>query len=87
LEEKEKKEKEMRSQIIEEAGEYKVEFYRKREVNVENNKASNREREKVNFVLHICSIGAYFCFGNSIKLKFTSVIESYENFKDNHCDN
>ncbi|ESW05908.1 hypothetical protein PHAVU_010G002800 [Phaseolus vulgaris] len=47
LEEKEKKEKEMRSQIIEEAGEYKVEFYRKREVNVENNKASNREREKL----------------------------------------
>ncbi|QCE03714.1 Clathrin light chain [Vigna unguiculata] len=47
LEEKEKKEREMRSQIIEEAQEYKVEFYRKREVNVENKKASNREREKL----------------------------------------
>ncbi|TKY63477.1 Clathrin light chain 2 [Spatholobus suberectus] len=47
LEEKEKKEKEMRLQIIEEAEEYKIEFYRKRAVNVENNKASNREREKL----------------------------------------
>ncbi|KAH1162667.1 hypothetical protein GLYMA_01G115100v4 [Glycine max] len=47
LEEKEKKEKEMRSQIIEEAEEYKIEFYRKREVNAEKNKASNREREKL----------------------------------------
>ncbi|KAK7349847.1 hypothetical protein VNO77_07604 [Canavalia gladiata] len=47
LEEKEKKEKEMRMQIIEEAEEYKIEFYRKREANVENNKASNREREKL----------------------------------------
>ncbi|KAK7286900.1 hypothetical protein RJT34_22244 [Clitoria ternatea] len=47
LEEKEKKEKEMRLQIIKEAEEYKVQFYKKREVNVENNKASNREREKL----------------------------------------
>lgn len=37
----------MRSQIIEEAEEYKIEFYRKREVNAEKNKASNREREKL----------------------------------------
>lgn len=41
----------MRVQIIEEAEEYKTEFYKKREVNVENNKASNREREKVNSIL------------------------------------
>ncbi|KAF7825553.1 clathrin light chain 1 [Senna tora] len=47
LEEKEKKEKEMRQQIIEEAEEYKIEFYRKRELNVENNKKSNREKEKL----------------------------------------
>lgn len=47
LEEKEKKEKEMRQQIIEEAEEFKMEFYKKRELNVENKKASNREREKV----------------------------------------
>lgn len=50
LEEKEKKEKELRQHIIEEAEEYKIEFYRKRENNVENIKASNREREKVNFL-------------------------------------
>jgi len=75
----------MRSQIIEEAQEYKVEFYRKREVNVENKKASNREREKVNIVLHICFV--FFFFGNSIKSTSISLIESYENFKGNQCDN
>lgn len=47
LEEKEKKEKEMLNQIIEEAEDYKIEFYRKRMVTVENNKAGNREKEKV----------------------------------------
>ncbi|KAL2337798.1 hypothetical protein Fmac_012244 [Flemingia macrophylla] len=47
LGEKEKTEKEMRLQIIEEANVYKVEFYNKRHLNVENNKASNREREKL----------------------------------------
>ncbi|XVF24099.1 hypothetical protein REPUB_Repub13aG0098200 [Reevesia pubescens] len=47
LEEKEKREKELLSQIIEEADQYKVEFYRKREVTCENNKANNREREKI----------------------------------------
>ncbi|XP_022743016.1 clathrin light chain 2-like [Durio zibethinus] len=47
LEGKEKREKEVLSQIIEEADQYKVEFYRKREVTCENNKANNREREKI----------------------------------------
>lgn len=47
LEEKEKKEKENLNQIIEEADEYKVEFYRKRAVTCENKKGINREREKV----------------------------------------
>ncbi|XWS74818.1 hypothetical protein CRYUN_Cryun01aG0030400 [Craigia yunnanensis] len=47
LEEKEKREKELLSQIIEEADQYKVDFYRKREVTCENNKANNREREKI----------------------------------------
>ncbi|XP_075636590.1 clathrin light chain 2-like [Castanea sativa] len=47
LEEKEKKEKEMLNQIIEEAEDYKIEFYRKRMVAVDNNKAANREKEKV----------------------------------------
>ena len=36
----------MLNQIIEEAEEYKLEFYRKSIVTRENNKASNREREK-----------------------------------------
>ncbi|GLT89170.1 hypothetical protein SLE2022_071650 [Rubroshorea leprosula] len=52
LEEKEKREKELLSQIIEEAEEYKVEFYKKREITCENNKSSNREKEKL-FVANV----------------------------------
>ncbi|CAI0443692.1 unnamed protein product [Linum tenue] len=47
LEEKEKKERELLSKIIEEAEDYKVEFHKKREVTCESNKAINREREKL----------------------------------------
>ena len=47
LEEKEKKEKELLSQIIDEADEYKVDFYQRQKVACENNKANNREKEKV----------------------------------------
>lgn len=47
LEEKEMREKEVLSQISDEADEFKVDFYRKREITVETNKATNREKEKV----------------------------------------
>ncbi|CAK9152510.1 unnamed protein product [Ilex paraguariensis] len=46
LEEKEKAEKEMRNQIIEEAEDYKIAFYEKRKLNIETNKTNNREKEK-----------------------------------------
>ncbi|KAJ8753825.1 hypothetical protein K2173_000079 [Erythroxylum novogranatense] len=47
LEEKEKREKEMVKLIIEEAEEYKREFYKKRQVTLEHNQASKREKEKL----------------------------------------
>lgn len=47
LEEKEKREKEIRSQIIEEGEEYKKAFYEKRNLSIETNKTTNREKEKV----------------------------------------
>ncbi|KAL2244816.1 UNVERIFIED_CONTAM: Clathrin light chain 1 [Sesamum indicum] len=47
LEEKEKREKEMRNQIIEEAEAYKQAFYEKRKLNLETSKTNYREREKL----------------------------------------
>ncbi|KAK9153524.1 hypothetical protein Sjap_001004 [Stephania japonica] len=47
LEEKEKTEKELLNQIIDEADEYKIEFHQRRKLNVETNKNNNREKEKV----------------------------------------
>ncbi|XP_010517396.1 PREDICTED: clathrin light chain 2 isoform X1 [Camelina sativa] len=47
LEEKEKREKELLNQIIEEANQYKEEFHKKIEVTCQNNKAANREKEKL----------------------------------------
>jgi GTPase involved in cell partitioning and DNA repair len=49
LEDKEKKEKEQREQIIAEAQQYKEAFYEKQKLNVETNKVQNREKEKVLF--------------------------------------
>jgi len=48
LEEKEKEEKEMLRGIIEEADEFKAEFNRKWKIRCENNKVTNREKEKLN---------------------------------------
>ncbi|KAH9626988.1 hypothetical protein KSS87_017839 [Heliosperma pusillum] len=50
LEEKEKREKEMRMQIIEEAEEFKRAFMEKRRQNAETNKNDNRTKEKVYLV-------------------------------------
>lgn len=47
LEEKEKQEKELRSQIIKEGEEYIRAFHEKRLKNIETNKLTNREGEKV----------------------------------------
>lgn len=47
LEDKERREKESLSQIIKEAEDYKVESYKKREIACENNKITNREKEKL----------------------------------------
>ena len=49
LEENEKREKQLLSQIIDEADMYKLEFYKKRQITCESNKSTNRDREKVNF--------------------------------------
>ncbi|KAK6793301.1 hypothetical protein RDI58_006754 [Solanum bulbocastanum] len=47
LEENEKREKEIRNQIIEEGEEHKKAFYEKRKLNIETNKTNNRDKENV----------------------------------------
>ncbi|KAA0045034.1 hypothetical protein IC582_020362 [Cucumis melo] len=46
LEEKEKKEKELLEEIIDEADQYKIEFYRRRKLALDHSKATNRDKEK-----------------------------------------
>ncbi|KAF3787956.1 Clathrin light chain 2 [Nymphaea thermarum] len=47
LQEKENKEKELLNQIVDEADDYKADFYRRKEINREISKANNREKEKL----------------------------------------
>ncbi|KAG5512623.1 hypothetical protein RHGRI_038913 [Rhododendron griersonianum] len=49
LEEKEKREKELLREIIEQAEEFKTVFYRRWKLACENNKVANREKEKLFF--------------------------------------
>lgn len=45
----------MLEQVIDEADEYKVDFYQRRKINIETNKVNNREKEKVS-VNYVSSI-------------------------------
>eukprot|EP00262_Sarcandra_glabra_P007449 TRINITY_DN2026_c0_g1_i5.p1 TRINITY_DN2026_c0_g1~~TRINITY_DN2026_c0_g1_i5.p1 ORF type:complete len:316 (+),score=49.43 TRINITY_DN2026_c0_g1_i5:167-1114(+) len=47
LAEKERREKELLNQIMDEADEYKLDFHRRRKINCETNKTHNREKEKL----------------------------------------
>lgn len=51
LEEKERREKELLSQILVQADEYKVEFHRKRQASSETKRVTNREKEQVRTVV------------------------------------
>lgn len=68
LEQKEKREKELRIQIIEEAEEFKRAFYEKRKHNVETNKVENREKEKVISGMRLLTLYTIFSVLNAKKL-------------------
>ncbi|XP_058000128.1 uncharacterized protein LOC110634831 [Hevea brasiliensis] len=53
--EEEEKDEEMLQQMTEEAEEYKGEFYRKRQLTIKKNKASNTEKERDKYVYSILS--------------------------------
>ena len=59
LEENEKREKELRNKIIEEAIDFKNAFYEKRKLQIDSKRDSNREKEKVK-ILVLCSDFALF---------------------------
>lgn len=63
LEEKEKRERELLSQIIEEAEDYKVDFYSKRKVSCEAGKAANKEKEKVRMEVFLDASTSFRCLG------------------------
>ena len=54
----------MLSQIIKEAEDYKVEFHEKRELACENNKITNREKEKVrlHFFIFLSDVTLFLFF-------------------------
>lgn len=62
--EKEEKERDVRSRIIEEAIDFKNAFYEKRKIHIENSKTTNREKEKVNVLkCLLCTIiyAIFYC--------------------------
>lgn len=69
LEEKEKIEKELLNQIIDEADDYKINFHSKRKITCDNNIATNRESEKVSMNLSLHTFYHKFSkIGGNLKL-------------------
>ncbi|GFY84546.1 clathrin light chain protein [Actinidia rufa] len=89
LEEKEKREKEMLREIIEEADEYKVEFYRRRKLACENNKASNRKgrsmkKEHAVLCKEVKGITANSFLGSKVFSALQNLSTEHENLKNKY---